>query len=359
MSSDITRPARLVSRSISAENLDGAKGGGGRATTGHAERAASRLGPGWKISPCIDIAPGETAQIADIAGPGMIQHIWMTTDQTHWRELVLRIYWDGDDVPAVEVPYGDFFCNGWNEFAQVSSQMVAANPYGGFNSYWQMPFARHARITLENVGYGTANVYYQVSYGVGEIPSDSLYFHAQWRRSNPVTGGIHPILDGVQGLGRYAGVYLAWQSNSPGWWGEGELKVFLDGDDEFPTICGTGVEDYFGGAWAFIRPQGGYEEFTTPYLGFHQVVRPDGIFRSQQRFGMYRWHVVDSIAFSSDIRVTIQALGLGPGQGNGREHRFRTLADDVASTAFFYLDRPALPDDARPRIPDVLELEVD
>lgn len=359
MSFDLTTPPRLTSRAITAENLEGAKGAGGMATTGFSERAASRLGPGWKVSPCIEIPPGEVAEIADITGSGVIQHIWMTTHFSLWRSLVLRMFWEGESAPAVEVPYGDFFCNGWNVFSQVSSQMVAANPHGGFNSYWQMPFASGARITLENVGHDPANVYYQVDYGLGEIAQDSLRFHAQWRRSRFVTDGVHTILDTVSGRGRYVGTYLAWQSNSPGWWGEGELKFYLDGDDAYPTICGTGTEDYFGGAWNFDVPGAGYTEFTTPYLGLNQVLAPDGLYRSQQRFGMYRWHVADAISFFDDLRVTVQALGIGPGQGNGLPHRYRLLQDDVASTALFYLDRPSLPDRERPPTPDLWELEVD
>lgn len=202
MSFDLTSPPRLASRAITAENFNGAKGAGGMATTGFSERAASRLGPGWKVSPCIEIAPGEIAEIADIAGPGVIQHIWMTTHFSLWRNLILRMYWDGETAPAVEVPYGDFFCNGWNVFSQVSSQMVAANPHGGFNSYWQMPFASRARITVENIGPEPANVYYQVDYGLGEIAGDSLRFHAQWRRSRFVADGVHTILEPVSGRGR-------------------------------------------------------------------------------------------------------------------------------------------------------------
>lgn len=350
-------PTGSISRSISPENFDGTKGGGGAAVEGAAAAAASRLGRGWKVSPCINIAPGETAEIAAIAGSGVIQHLWMTTHRDSWRSLLLRIYWEGSPLPAVEVPLGDFFCNGWSRYSHVASQTIAANPHGGFNSYWSMPFKKSARITLENLAHETANVYYQVDYVLRSLPDEVMWFHTQWRRSPVVEAGIHPILDTVTGHGRFVGTYLAWQSNSPGWWGEGEIKFYLDGDDEFPTICGTGTEDYFGGAWNFDVPGSGYTEFTTPYLGLNQVLRPDGLYASQQRFGMYRWHIADELNFTEDLRVDIQALGIGPGQGNGLPHRYRQLRDDIASTAIFYLDQPETAPTERPSTPTLLDLE--
>jgi hypothetical protein len=356
---DLILPSPWVSRSVTAENRDGAPGGGGRATDGVSARESGDLGVGWKISPCISLAPGETTVIADIAGPGIIQHIWMTVDPRRWRSLVLRMSWDDGATPAVEVPLGDFFCSGWSEFAQVSSQMVAVNPHGGFNCYWPMPFHRRATITIENLASEPTNLYYQVDYALGDQKPDALYLHARWRRSAAVHDGVHEILPRVAGRGRYVGTYLAWQSNSPGWWGEGEVKMYLDDDGEFPTICGTGTEDYFGGAWDFSVPGTGYVPFTTPYLGFHQVIRPDGQYRSQQRFGMYRWHVADSVAFRSGIRVEVQALGQGPALGNGGSIRYRKLRDDIASTALFYLDRPDGQTDAVPQAFGIIDLEVD
>lgn len=331
-----------VTRSISAENFTGAKGSGAMAIEGTGATAASLLGKGWKVSPSIDIPAGETATLAEIDGPGSITHIWCTTaPHAAWRSSILRVYWDGSEVPAIEVPLGDFFCSGWNTWAQVSSIPVAANPNGGFNCYWPMPFRGAARITLENVAAEQMTLYYQVDYELGEIGDDAAYLHAQWRRSHPVPRGEdHVVLDGVTGRGQYVGTYMAWATNDPGWWGEGELKFFLDGDDEYPTICGTGTEDYFGGAWNFDVAGQGYTEFTTPYLGMPQVLRPDGLYASQQRFGMYRWHVLDPIRFATDLRVTVQSLGIGPGHHNGLPHRYRPTSDDIASTALFYLDRP-------------------
>ncbi|MFC8733367.1 glycoside hydrolase family 172 protein [Luteimicrobium sp. NPDC057192] len=341
----------LSTRSISPENFDGAPGGGARATTGTGAACARDLGPGWKISPSVDVEPGATFDLARIDGPGRITHVWLTTHTDHWRTLLLRAYWDGADEPAVEVPLGDFFCNGWGVFAQVSSQVVAANPHGGFNSYWPMPFRSGARLTLENTSEVAARVYYQVTYEVGGDHSQDGYFHAQWRRSNPLEDRTpHVLVDGVEGKGQYVGTYLAWGANSNGWWGEGEIKFYLDGDTDHPSICGTGTEDYFGGAWNFDVPGQGYTPYTTPYLGLPQVIRPDGLYVSQQRFGMYRWHLPDPIYFSQRLaRVDIQALGWRSGW------RYLPLRDDIASTAMFYLDRPTA---RRPRTPSADDMEV-
>ena len=352
---DLGSLARLSgarSRSISPENFDGAKGGGGRATDGTGALSAAHLGPGWKISPSVDIDGHATFEVAAITGPALITHIWLTTHRGNWRSLILRAHWDDADEPAVEVPLGDFFGQGWCEFAQLSSVPVAANPHGGFNSYWPMPVPRRARLTLENRAPHSATVYYQISYeidvdlNIGEVG----YLHTQFHRSNPLAAGsVHPILDRVRGMGKYVGTYLAWGVNRPGWWGEGEVKFYLDGDHEFPTICGTGTEDYFGGAWNFDVPGQGYTVYSTPFLGLHQVIRPDGLYRSQQRFGMYRWHILDPIHFHADLRVDIQALGWQSRQ------RYQPLHDDIASTAFFYLDRPSA---ERPPLPSADDLEV-
>jgi hypothetical protein len=348
---DVARLRRAVrTRSISPENPTGAPGRGGRATTGTGAEAARDLGPGWKISPSIEIGAHSTIDLAAIEGHGRITHIWMTTHTDNWRSLLLRAYWDGAPTPAIEVPVGDLFGQGWGRFAQLSSSMIAVNPHGGFNSYWPMPFRTGARLTLENLAPTPAVVYFQITYELGTDEAHHGYLHAHWRRSNPVpTPSIHTILDGVRGVGQYVGTYLAWGVNSRGWWGEGEIKHYLDGDAEFPTICGTGTEDYFGGAWNFDVPGNGYTAYSTPYLGLHQVLKPDGLYHSQQRFGMYRWHLADPIHFHSDLRVNIQALGWKSG------HRYQVLQDDIASVAYFYLDRTSA---ARPVLLDADDLAV-
>lgn len=319
------------SRAVSPENPTGGKGAGGAAVEGAGASAAAGLGPGWKVSPSIEIPAGQAATLADLAGPAVIRHVWLTTHPGHWRSLVLRAWWDDADPPAIAAPVGDFFCQGWGEYAHVSSAVVAVNPHGGLNCYWEMPFRRHARIELENTGSRAAIVYYQVDYELTDLPAEAGYLHAQWRRSNPLPyRQVHTILDGATGRGHYAGTYLAWGSRSSGWWGEGEVKFYLDGDADLPTICGTGTEDYFGGAWNFDVPGHGYTAYSTPFLGLPQILRPDGLYRSQQRFGMYRWHLPDPVRFAAGVRVTVQALGWRAGG------RYLPLRDDIASTAWWY-----------------------
>lgn len=347
---NLYRLSPAKTRSISAENFTGAKGQGGMATEGTGAECARDLGQGWKVSPSVNIAAGQTFTVAEIDGPGAIQHIWLTCFPESWRHMILRMYWDDEDTPSVETPLGDFFCNGWCERSNVSSLPIAVNPAGGMNSYWVMPFRKKAKITIENRMDSAVVLYYQIDYTLTEVPDDAAYFHAQWRRSNPVRyKDVHVLLDGVYGKGHYVGTYLAWQVNNNGWWGEGEIKFYMDGDQDFPTICGTGTEDYFGGAWNFEQPKGEYGSYSTPYLGLHQIIKPDGLYRSQQRFGMYRWHVMDPIRFEADLRVTIQALGWRSGG------RYLPLQDDIASVSYWYQSEPHA---AYPQLPDNDGLEV-
>ena len=348
---NLSRLSLAETRSISPENFTGEKGKGGMAVEGPAQRSARDLGQGWKISPYIRVEPGETAVIAEIDDPGAIQHIWMTPTG-HWRYSILRIYWDGQDQPSVECPIGDFFACGWGEYGQVSSLAVCVNPKSGLNSYWEMPFRKSCRITMENTGLEQMTLFYQIDYTLTDIPDDTAYFHAQFRRVNPLPyKEVYTILDGVRGQGQYVGTYMAWGVNNCGWWGEGEIKFYLDGDEEFPTICGTGTEDYFCGSYDFDlgKDKGGYREFTTPYAGLPQVIRPDGLYQSQTRFGMYRWHIPDPIRFQQDLRLTIQALGWRSGG------RFLPLQDDIASVAYWYQTLPTAP---FPQLPDRDYLEV-
>ena len=338
---NLSRLSPAKTRSISPENFTGEKGKGGMATEGTGASCARDLGQGWKISPSIRIEPGETRVLADIEGPGAVQQIWMTPTG-HWRFSILRIYWDGQEQPSVECPVGDFFACGWQRYAQVSSLAVCVNPGSAFNCYWEMPFRKRCRITMTNIAEDAMVLYYQINYTLTDVPEDCAFFHAQFRRANPLPyGQVYTILDGVRGQGQYVGTYMAWQVNNTGWWGEGEIKFYLDGDGEFPTICGTGTEDYFCGSYNF-DVGGQYREFTTPYSGLCQVIRPDGTYQSQQRFGMYRWHIVDPVRFEQDIRVTIQALGWRSGR------RYLPLQDDIASVAFWYQTLPTAPFPALP-----------
>lgn len=327
-------------RSISPENFTGEKGKGGMCELedGSAQNAARELGKGWKVNPYIKIAPKETFEIANIEGPGAIQHIWMTPTG-RWRNTIIRFYWDGQETPSVECPVGDFFCSGWQDYFQISTLAVCVNPGSAFNCYWTMPFRKNCRITLENRADEEVVYYYQIDYALAEVPEDAAYFHAQFRRVNPLPyKENYTILDGVKGQGQYVGTYMAWGSNNNLWWGEGEIKFFMDGDTEYPTICGTGTEDYFCGSYDFEDPytHNRYLDFTTPYAGFYEV-KHDELYKSQKRFGMYRFHITDPIRFDSDLKVTIQALGWREGG------RYLPLQDDLASVAFWYQTIPAAP----------------
>ena len=355
---NLFRLSKAKTRSISPENFSGAPGSGGMALEGTGAEAAAGLGQGWKVSPSIRVAAGEVRTLAEMEGPGVVQHIWMTVTG-QWRHSILRIYWDGSDTPAVECPVGDFFACGWNQYAQISSLAVCVNPGSAFNSYWQMPFQRKCKMTLTNIADKNIYVYYQVTYALTAVPEDAAYFHAQYRRFNPMPyAQVYTILDGVQGRGQYVGTYMAWGSHNTGWWGEGEIKFYIDNDRDFPTICGTGTEDYFGGSYNFDpsvpisgmnKDSIGYVEFTTPYAGLPQVIRPDGRYQSQMRFGLYRWHILDPIRFETELKVTIQALGWR------KDKRYLPLQDDIASVAYWYQTLPAAP---FPALPSRDELEI-
>ena len=355
----LSRLSKAQTRSISPENFTGEKGKAGMSMDGPALKAARDLGQGWKVSPYVRIEPKTTFVMADVKGEGAIQQIWMTPAGA-WRFAILRFYWDGETEPSVECPIGDFFACGWGRYAQVSSLAVCVNPGSAFNCYWQMPFRKGFKITLENIADDTFTLYYQINYALTDVPDDAAYFHAQFRRVNPLPyKSVYTIVDGIKGWGHYVGTYMAWGVNNNGWWGEGEIKFYLDGDRDFPTICGTGTEDYFCGSYDFevaaddpIAARAGgrrYQEFTTAYSGLPQVIRPDGLNSAQTRFGMYRWHVMDPVRFAKAIRATIQALGWRSGG------RYLPLQDDIASTAFWY---QALPTAAFPRLPDKDSLEV-
>ena len=345
-------PAKMTNaktRSISPENFNGAKGEAGKAIHGTGESCARELGQGWKISPSVAIAPHTVYTMADIEGSGAINHIWLTPAGAPGRYVIIRMYWDDSDVPSVECPLGDFFCNAYvPDFAQLSSQMVCVNPRNGMNCYWTMPFRRHARITVENMADDNFVLYYQVDYELRDVADDEGYFHTQFRRDNPLKyKEVHTILDGVSGKGQYVGTYIAWGVNNTGWWGEGEIKFYMDGDTEWPTICGTGTEDYFCGAYNFDNNRA-YEKFCTPYTGMIPFA-PDGLYKSQQRFSLYRWHLTDPVRFDENLRVTIQALGWRSGG------RYLPMQDDIASVAYYYLDKP---NPNLPTLPDRDFLEI-
>jgi len=337
-------------RSISPENFTGEPGKGGMAELGEgaASQEARELGRGYKVSPYVIIQPGETFTMAEIDGSGCIQHIWLTPTG-NWRFYILRFYWDDEEEPSVEVPVGDFFGMGWGEYAHLNSLAVCVNPGRAFNCYWQMPFRKKCRITMENIDVNPTRLYYQVDYVLTDVPKDAAYFHAQFRRPAPdADKAAYTIVDQIRGKGQYVGTFLAWQVNNNGWWGEGEIKFFMDGDGEFPTICGTGTEDYFCGSYNF-DVGGQYTEFSTPYSGLHQVIRPDGAYQANTRFGLYRWHIADPIRFEKELKVTIQDLGWRSGG------RYLKQGSDIASVAYWYQREPHQP---FPPLPSKDNLEV-
>lgn len=342
----LTRISTAKSRAVNWENRSGEKGKGGM--------GAGALGPSRKGSPCIPvITPGECVTLASIEGPGIINHIWMTvTDQTSkrnpfvLRDLILRMYWDDEETPSVECPLGDFFCCGFGASYMVNAMPICVNPTRGFNCYFQMPFRKKAVITLENQNdEDIPAFFYQVDYCLNEkLYEDMAYFHAQWRRQRITEKGEdYVILDQVKGRGQYVGTYLALTTLERYWWGEGEVKFFLDGDKEFPTICGTGTEDYFGGAWSFSVQENGKtveQTYHTAFSGYPYYSKKDNMVHNayhnddqMPQRSFYRFHIPDPIYFQQDLKVTIQQIGVYEGGLFERQ-------DDVATVAYWYQSEP-------------------
>ncbi len=342
---NIFRLSDAKSRSISPENFTGEKGKGGMAATGTGAGPARELGQTWKLSPSVVIKANTTFTLAEIDAQGSIQHIWMTPTG-NWRFSILRFYWDDETTPSVEVPVGDFFCMGWGKYSPLQSLPIVVNPGSAFNSYWPMPFRKKCRVTMENISNEDMVLYYQIDYLLTEVPADAAYFHAQYRRVNPVPfKKDYVLVDSVQGKGQYVGTYIAFGAYDNGWWGEGEIKFFMDGDTQFPTICGTGTEDYFCGSYDFDSRQklngntesSEYTEFCSPYTGVPQVIRGDGHYNVMQRFGMYRWHIADPVRFDKNLKVTIQDIGWH------LDGRYLPRQDDIASVSYWYQTEPHNP----------------
>ena len=334
------------SRAINAENPMGEKGKGGM--------AASPLGVSRKGRPCLkDVQPGEVVVLGEIEGPGIINHIWMTVDNKTGpgdcfvlRDLVLRMYWDDEENPSVETPLGDFFCCGFGMEYYVNSEAVVVVPARGLNSYFSMPFRKKAKIVLENQHKNPLPAFfYQVDYCLYEtLPEQTSYFHAKWnRQSITAIGEDYVVVDNIKGRGQYIGTFIALSTLQRYWWGEGEMKFYIDGDRDYPTICGTGMEDYFGGSWSFASyDQGKMVEktYSTSYLGYpyysgrdELVVNPYHNDDCPPMRSFYRWHINDPIFFEEDLRVTLQQIGVSH---NGLFER----QDDVSGVAYWYQTEP-------------------
>ncbi len=281
----IMKLSNAETRSITAENVYGEKGKGGMAEVSETPQpevvrigqqwdgpntVAKNLGQGWKVRPCITLPAETTTTIMDVAGPGSIQHFWCTVEPVRLRHLILRMYWDEEATPSVEVPLGDFFCNGWKvgidwKPVNINALPINVNPRGGFNCFFPMPFRTHARVTIENLSPLEAKA-------ASSTPSTTL--SPRWRWTMPTSTPSsaaptrcrtkRPIPSSTVCVARGNTSAPIWPGSriTAGWWGEGEFKAYLDGDTDFPTICGTGTEDYFGGAWGFG------ETFSAPFMGY-------------------------------------------------------------------------------------------
>lgn len=313
---------------FSAENPTGAKGGG------------TRGGDCEKLRPCIDIQPGETATLCDTEGPGMITHIWFTGYIGH--SFILRIYWDDMESPSVEAPISAFFGCAYDEnfadrdgnYPVLNSAMVLVAPGRGYNCYWEMPFKKHCRITMENRGAEKQTLFYMISGWRGAVPENSGYFHVAYRQEHPVERGkSYTVIDGIRGKGCFAGMTLACGVNGHNTcWVEGEAKMYIDGDKR-TSLNYTGTEDYFCGAYAFGNDvyQHRYQTFSGLYVGMYAILGSDSeLYNQQQRFLLYRWHVKDPVYFEHDFRMVMDNLGW-------TEPRY----DDYTTTAYWYLSEPA------------------
>ena len=327
-------------RSIGPEHRTGEKGKGGMATDGYMASNARNLGPGWKLSPCLAVAPGETITLADISDMGEIRHIWMTIFNYNWRLGILRFYWDDCPVPSIECPVGDFFgAAEADKLPNYSSMITSLNPKNSLSSYWQMPFRKHCVITFENKSPKEMLVFYEITYVLCSVPDNAGYLHMQFRRNQCIPyKEPYVIIDGIKGKGQYVGTYMYFEVHGNDWWGEGEFKFFIDGDTEYPTICNTGTEDYFCGGDGFLTQDNSeYVDYCTPYFGFSST-KPGKGMDVMKRFSMYRWHVMDPIYFSSDLKITVQDLGWkNPDRSQGYEAR----RDDISTVAIWYQDKPA------------------
>jgi hypothetical protein len=313
----------LESRSISFENPSGAPGEGGK--------SASNLGPGRKGSPSLEVKPGQTVQLCDIQGPGTIRHLWMTTegDPVIQRACVIRGWWEGQEHPSIECPIGDLFGFAHGKITSYQSAVHSCGPTGGRNLWLPMPFAKRARFTFSNEGTKSVPLYYQINYTLGDKhPNDVGRLHVVFRRENPtVEKRDFELLPQRDQKGRFIGSIIGVRNLHPEqWWGEGEIKVYKDGDKEWPTIAGTGSEDYVGLAW-------GIQNAAFLYNGCS--------LNDKHFVSMYRWHLPDPIAWKKECRITIQQIAYQDG--------LRETSDDWSCATFWYepvpsAKLPAMPD---------------
>lgn len=287
----------LETRWFTFENKDGEKGGGGKAKFGR------------KGSPATSIAAGKSFTVADIKGSGTIRRIWLTTHPRTpevLRGAKIEMYWDGAKTPAVQAPLGDFFCHSLGQMVQFENACFSSPEGRSYNCFITMPFKKSARIVLVNETNSNLVLYYDVACTLGDKHGDDmLYFHSYWRRVNMTKQREDmTILPRVEGRGRFLGCNLGNRLHPAlrkMWWGEGEVKVYLDGDTDYPTLCGTGTEDYVGSAY-------GQGHFVNSYQGNQYISK------EKDAYGFYRFHIPDPIYFYQDIKVDIQVMA-GPSYG--------------------------------------------
>lgn len=350
--SSMSRITDYQTRSISPENPTGENGAGGKATTGLFEKEASNLGPGWKYSPAIRINAGETVTIADIKDMGEIRHIWMTGYNINWRLGILRFYWDDSTIPSIECPLGDFFGSAEvNSLPPYNSLISSVNPKNALNCYWQMPFKKNCRVTFENLSQKECTLFYQITYILCPVPENCGYLHAQFRRCQSIPYKEMYTVADIKGKGQYAGTYMYFKPHGNDWWGEGEFKFYLDDDNDYPTICGTGTEDYFGGGDGFLSNDNkNYVNYSTPYCGF-SVAKNNGDLFCLPRFSMYRWHIIDPIYFNASLKLMVQDLGW---KSTDRSLGYEARRDDISSVAFWYQNVPSQTIHSLPSIEDLM-----
>lgn len=287
-----------------------------------------------------NVAPGETHVLLDAQGPGVITHIWLTflgPEPQDWarkgsanhQEMLLRMYWDGAKRPAVEAPVGDFFANCFGRRSEVGSLPVIVEDADSYNCFWQMPFRKSARIEIVNESDKQISLlYYNIDWiQKGKLPKDTPYFYAQYRQEYPAQSGQDYVVLETQGKGHYVGTVLAVRTRSPAWFGEGDEKIYIDGEAK-ASIWGTGTEDYFLSAW-------GLKTTSTPYFGV-PYFDEWGIVGGHT--SAYRWHVNDPIVFQRGIKVTFEHFGwISPDENpNRKSTSWNEREDDYASVAFWY-----------------------
>lgn len=319
----------LESRSASFENPTGQPGQGGQ--------SASGLGIGRKGFPAKTIEVGETVVLCDVDSPGTIRHIWMTgsfkDNPIALRSMVMRAYWDGQEHPSIECPLGDFMGSANARSNAYQSAVHSTGINAAFNIWLPMPFKEHGKITLSNEGETAETVFYQVDYTIGDVhPDETGSLHVCFQRSNPTTlKQDFEMLPRRKGKGRFIGAILGIRTLEENWWGEGEIKLYMDGDTEFPTICGTGSEDYVGLSYGMQQ---------TPYL-YHGCS-----FNKEGYISMYRWHLPDPIYWKEECRITIQQIGYDHEREASTGTPLYERQDDWSSATFWYEPVPSaqLPD---------------